>query len=377
MKTSSGSNFGDDLAPLPKGYSIYTAGWVANLDHRPVAMVWKNRAQLYRLSDGSTDAQCNSIVVNGSDVYTAGWEWNATNSLAKVWKNGSLQYTLSSGAKLKSVACCMAFYNGDQYVVGFEDSSNPMNPETIAKVWKNGQLFANLTDGSNTAQAWGLCFAQEGGTPYAYVSGFESDALYNQKAKVWKLDLGHVYGAGDYPPCLDLSGASDSAGFTISVLRQAQAYHIISASDGYLYVAGYQNNASDTPCSLLWQLGTAFTPATATLVQGSSSSPGVFTNLMSNAGVVYSTGAFLQGKIRTAGVWKGNNKSPAFALGGGYADAVTYGIGMAGTDFVECGTARPSVNGNSRACVWLNDRLLCVFGGAGDAEADALAIVKE
>ena len=72
----------------PQVVDVYVAG-VENNGVFDVAKYWKNGIPV-DLSDGSSQASANSIVVSGSDVYVAGWVRNSSTqkAVAVYWKNG-------------------------------------------------------------------------------------------------------------------------------------------------------------------------------------------------------------------------------------------------------------------------------------------------
>ena len=114
------------------GEDVYTAGYEYNGTNY-VAKVWKNKKAIFK-TDGSKDAGANSVYVVGDDVYVAGSERGAV----KVWKNGEELYELVD----KGIAYSMVVYNGDVYVAGYETEGS----NDVAKVWKNGKELYSLAD---------------------------------------------------------------------------------------------------------------------------------------------------------------------------------------------------------------------------------------
>lgn len=64
------------------GTDVYVAGFERNATGTDFAKYWKN-GQAIVLSDGTKDAYCASIMVDGTDVYTCG----ADGNIMKHWKN--------------------------------------------------------------------------------------------------------------------------------------------------------------------------------------------------------------------------------------------------------------------------------------------------
>ena len=154
-----------------------------------IAKYWKNGAEVL-LSDGTNNAIANSIVVDGTDVYVAGYKSNDPNepgTFALYWKNGkpvlltsgtggiitsifvSNENVLAAGAaagakywkngsaveltsNTASLANAIFAVGNDVYVAGYEINANGTY---LAKYWKNG-LAISLTDGSKNAIAKGI-----------------------------------------------------------------------------------------------------------------------------------------------------------------------------------------------------------------------------
>ena len=114
------------------GEDVYTAGYEYNGTNY-VAKVWKNKKAIFK-TDGTKDAFANSVYVVGEDIYVSGQEGKA----AKVWKNGEELYELVD----KGYAYSIVVHNGDVYVAGSEKEGT----DDVAKVWKNGKELYSLTD---------------------------------------------------------------------------------------------------------------------------------------------------------------------------------------------------------------------------------------
>jgi len=130
---------------------IYTAGYEFN-GSVSVATYWKNGIAT-RLSDGTHASEARSIVVSGNNVYVAGVE----NNNAVYWKNGTLVNLINNPATYYRLSWAdgIAVSGDDVYVAGtvngFFPGTNSLG--LVAKYWKNG-VPVNLTSeyfGSQTS----------------------------------------------------------------------------------------------------------------------------------------------------------------------------------------------------------------------------------
>jgi hypothetical protein len=109
----------------------------------------KNLGTPVVINDGTPDIRGNSIAVNGSDVYIAGFGTNGGNSaiMAKYWKNGS-PVILSSGPE-SAFGLSIALSGTDVYVGGYRDGAQDAG-YGVAQYWKNGTV-QTLTNGTKEA----------------------------------------------------------------------------------------------------------------------------------------------------------------------------------------------------------------------------------
>jgi hypothetical protein len=139
------------LSVFVDGNGVYVAGY-----DRGVAMYWKNGVQV-ALTDGTNPAQAWSIVVSGTDVYVAGWEYKTTQidpthtyttPVAKYWKNDvptELSDPLAFG-----IAQSIFLSGNDIYVAGNTCQENQPPGCDMATYWKNGTPVV-LTNQTPTA----------------------------------------------------------------------------------------------------------------------------------------------------------------------------------------------------------------------------------
>ena len=132
--------------------------------------LWKNGVLAKTITDGTKDAVANDLYVAGNDVYITGIEFNGTNNVAKVWKNGT-PTNLTDGTK-EGVANAISVSGGNVYVAGSEfDGMN-----NVLKLWKNG-VAQNLNSGAKSAEAYAVFVNNND----VYVAGEEQGT-----AKFWK-----------------------------------------------------------------------------------------------------------------------------------------------------------------------------------------------
>lgn len=123
-----------------KGSDVYVLGYSQTL---PLKLrVWKNGTPT-DLTSGSGDAVAKSIAVaDNNDVYVSGYEIMNGKATARLWKNGTPS-TLNDGTK-HAFANAVTVKGNDVYVAGSERDAN--NSLEYARVWKNGTaIFANTS----------------------------------------------------------------------------------------------------------------------------------------------------------------------------------------------------------------------------------------
>lgn len=155
------------------GKDVFIAGQEAMssaTDANRQIKLWKNGVLAKTITDGTKDAVASDLYVAGNDVYIAGVEFNGTNNVAKVWKNG-IPASLTDGTK-EGVANSISVSGGNVYVAGSEfDGMN-----NVLKVWKNG-VAQNLNSGAKSAEAYAVFVNNND----VYAAGEEQGT-----AKFWK-----------------------------------------------------------------------------------------------------------------------------------------------------------------------------------------------
>jgi hypothetical protein len=184
------------------GSTMYIAGsvYTGTLN---VAKLWKYTAGgtpvEYSISDGSFDAQANTLVILSGSIYLGGYQKNSSGKMvATIWKfNGSTgaATALSSGSQ-DAVVYNLHTSGSSIYAAGNEFKEvalDPNDPNTISLI-RNAKLWM-FTDSANSAvflpnstneveASYGLAVGVTGST--VYVSGYQNDtASGNKVAKLW------------------------------------------------------------------------------------------------------------------------------------------------------------------------------------------------
>jgi hypothetical protein len=160
-----------------KNNDVYVGGYTNSSDIT-TAKYWKNGIE-FSLTDGARNAEILAVYVDGTDIYCAGFEENATSSAgqAKYWKNG-VAITLSTNlSKLNSIVVS----GTDVYSCGYEYNTAG---KSVATIWKN-TVKVNITTGTTDAEAFELKILNG----YAYVVFEEKNSAGGINAKYCKLDI--------------------------------------------------------------------------------------------------------------------------------------------------------------------------------------------
>ena len=124
--------------PSPKqpiDVDVYVAGYII-VQNSSVATYWKNGV-ITKLPGESGDCMANAIVVNGKDVFLAGFVTTAdtySKNIAAYWING-IKVNLADSA-LNSKANALAVNSNDIYIAGYRMFSSG---HLTATYWKNGR----------------------------------------------------------------------------------------------------------------------------------------------------------------------------------------------------------------------------------------------
>jgi hypothetical protein len=171
LTTSSGSGANDILVDGP---DIYVAGYETYSGVTDIAKYWKNGTPVTLVDPSSTFFACAySLSKSGEDLYVAGLVKGVDESdiVATYWKNDNPVY-LTDGTQPSSAQDIYVSGN-DVYVCGYERNSSDFD---VAKYWKNG-TSVDLSDGQSNARAYSIACK---GTD-VYVVGYDGTG-----ARCWK-----------------------------------------------------------------------------------------------------------------------------------------------------------------------------------------------
>lgn len=234
--------------------NVYVAGY-QKIGSVKVATLWKNGEPI-RLSDGTANAEANSVYVVGDDVYVAGYAIYGSSPLAIVWKNGDPIPVSYRNSYAESVFV----YNNQIYTAGREYIRM-----YVATSWK-GLEATGLAD----RLSYGMSVFVENGN--VYIGGRESGAMIWENGTPMTLKMpagttssriesvcaskGNVYGVGSIysennvamvwkngDPIM-LTDGKTSAG----------AESVFVAGDD-VYVAGFDTYEPGRLLAMLWKNG--------------------------------------------------------------------------------------------------------------------------
>lgn len=205
-----------------KGADLYVAGDDLNTTFNgSYLQYWKNGTMTI-VSDGSKYARCSKILLNGTDIYLAGYEApQGGNKTATYWKNGTKVQLPALTGLVNATIKDLAIAGTDVYASGV-CAGRPC-------YWKNNTVY-ELSSPLNSGDGLGITTS---GTD-VYVAGYLRNSAGYQSA-YWK--------NGDAPVLLT-TNASDAAANDIAV-------------DGTdIYVAGYHSETGNVYKSSYWKNGT-------------------------------------------------------------------------------------------------------------------------
>ncbi|MDR1895697.1 MAG: Ig-like domain-containing protein, partial [Prevotellaceae bacterium] len=219
ITAASANNITGNCVVTVRTPDVYVAGYALgervgeHVIKNTALRLWKNGV-IQPMFDDTKNAWANSVFVSDNDVYVAGYEMNANDTMvATLWKNGVAQ-PLTDGTN-HAEAYSVYVSGNDVYVVG--------DIAFVATLWING-VAQTLVDGFAALSVYVS-------SNDVYVAGEERSAEhgFHEKAKLWK--NGAVVFSGD---------TYSTSAFSVFV------------SDDDVYVAGH-----DRAVATLWKNGVA------------------------------------------------------------------------------------------------------------------------
>jgi hypothetical protein len=133
---STGQTFATGIAVA--GSDVYVSGYQQDPYSQNIAMYWKNGAPVY-LTEVANNGLTTGIAVAGNDVYVAGTESSGLdtnyNEVVKYWKNGvAFPLTPPTYARTGGITTS----GGKVFTVGFDYNGTV----TVARYWMNGVAYA-------------------------------------------------------------------------------------------------------------------------------------------------------------------------------------------------------------------------------------------
>ncbi len=123
-------------SPSPKpeidNADVYVAGNIISTNGKSIAAYWKNGV-IVKLTDSTSNSFGKAILVNGGDVYVAGYEMIGNSPFAVYWKNGVKNVLSSETSETYSIAM-----NSEGILVaGYAIDPDPY-VYMVTTYWKNG-----------------------------------------------------------------------------------------------------------------------------------------------------------------------------------------------------------------------------------------------
>jgi len=259
---SDGSQDAEANSVFISGNDVYIAGADGNS-----AVCWKNGAILYRL-DGMF-GNANSVFVSGNDIYVAGTLYNDADSWETVcWKNGVVSnLSVSDNKEVYSDATSVFVSDNDVYVSG-NKGTQKYGGLFSARYWKNGELTV-LGTGFDASNASSICVS--GNDVYIAGSYYKDNwhAIYwknntavkltdeTKQSRTYSVHVSgnDVYVAGYY----DSQAVYWKNGKLVSLTdgsKWATAYSVYVAGND-VYVAGREGNDNNVDVAKYWKNGVA------------------------------------------------------------------------------------------------------------------------
>ncbi|MEM9647226.1 MAG: IPT/TIG domain-containing protein [Bacteroidota bacterium] len=270
LETAGFGSYANDVFVHRK--DVYAAGHETHTENIPeyIGKVWKNGSVLYTLkTDTEDDFRITSIYVTESgDVYNSGFGFQDNFvAIAQVWRNGQVEYVLNDADGYDTTIVSIFVTDQGVFTVG----TQIIDDQRVATVWKNDQVLYILNENENDVYANSI-FVDENGN--VYVAGSEA-GQNDQIAKIWK--NGSVFyeapesSSGSYYSAFAIDNNVYACGHELNgATYEAQIYengtvsnftdgitsaltYSIFVHDGSSYISGYQNNDEMNKVATVWK----------------------------------------------------------------------------------------------------------------------------
>ena len=251
--------------------NVYATGGEDNDGGATGIKVWKNGEELYSFTIPNTQESFGtSIVVNGTDVYTASTGSNLIS--IKLWKNDQV-YPLQGSDNLRAELKSVFVYEEDVYALG--NLINNLGVK-VGVLWKNGNVAGNVL-GYYTSN---FSYSIEASSVYVsdgavYVTTSESEEIepgVNEKqAKVYKdgvllytlaENTSGAVAASVYVSGGDVYVVGEAGGVAMlwkngegTELTDGTSAKSVFVNGADVYVAGYGKNGNNVTIAKLWKNG--------------------------------------------------------------------------------------------------------------------------
>lgn len=303
----------DKKTDTPEQQNVYILTNEQGSNNNTIAKVFKNGMLVYTLGDGATfKVFAEDLEVSGNDIYVLGVKSvNATSTTtAVIYKNGvelqTIPFTPEFGPN------CLAISGNDIYVCG-RGNAPAGGVGARTRLWKNGTI-SDITNGmSSDARPWDMIVNGND----VYIAGFIQTTT-SRKACYWKNGTIAYFD-------------------TTTVFNNSEA-HRIAVSGNDVYASGFNDNKAS-----IWKNTTR-----TQLNSLNGFSYGIFLNGTD----VYAASTFNNGTANQAAYWK--NGTQVTLSNSSWIFSYVYGIGVVGTDVYVIGSAKETNASMSKAVYWKN-----------------------
>lgn len=305
-----------DVPPVQEK-SVYILTNEQSSSNNTVAKVFKNGTLVSTIGDGSTvKIYGHDMEVVGNDIYVLAYKFiPATSTQATIiFKNGTEIQTVSTSSAFSPN--CLAVSGNDIYACGVSPAPSGGYGAFI-RLWKNG-VFTDITNGMNSdSRAWDMVVNGND----VFIAGYLQTVSTNndRKACYWK------NGTLTY-----FDNSTSNTG--------SQAHRIVVAGND-VYASGYINNKA-----AFWKNNT---------ITELSASNGYSYGIAVNGADVYTTAGIQQSNNNYRSSFFKNGTITQLSAATNYSSSA-FGIGVIGNDVYVIGGVQAVNGGSMQAVYWKN-----------------------